>query len=61
MNEEKKYTSHVFQSFLKDEDIYFDDRVSYVSEQNEKTKRLNRTLFYKIRSIIIERQILKDL
>jgi hypothetical protein len=60
-DDERKYVSHAFQNFLKEEDIYFDDRVSYVPEQNEKAKRLNRILFYKIRSIMTERKILKGL
>jgi hypothetical protein len=61
INEERKYINHVFQNFLKDEEIFFNDRASYVSEQNKKAKRLNRTLFYKIRSMMIERKILKNL
>jgi hypothetical protein len=60
-DEEKELTDHVFQNFLKDEEIFFDDRALYVSEQNEKAKRLNRTLFYKIRSMMIERKIFKNL
>ena len=51
-DDENEYIDHAFQNFLKDEDIRFDDRVSYVSKQNDKFERLNRILFYKLRSIM---------
>ncbi len=49
---ESEYIDQKFQNYLTEHEINWDSRASYVPEQNDETERLNRTLMYKIRSML---------
>jgi transposase InsO family protein len=50
-----------FQDYLAAEGINWDPRAPYVSEQNGEAERLNRTLMYKVRSMLNQTKIPKDM
>ncbi len=62
-NNDDEYIDQKFQNYLAAEDINWDPRASYVSEQNDEAERLNRTLMYKIRSMLNQqnRKISRDM
>jgi hypothetical protein len=56
-----EYIDQKFQNYLIKQEINWDSRVSYVSEQNDEAERFNRTLMYKIRLMLNKRKIFKNL
>jgi hypothetical protein len=56
-----EYINQKFQNYLAAEGIYWDSLVSYVSEQNDETERLNRTLMYKICSMLNQIKISRSM
>ncbi len=58
-----EYIDQKFQDYLAAEGINWDPRASYVSEQNDEAERLNRTLMYKVRSMLNQqnRKIPRDM
>jgi hypothetical protein len=60
-NNANEYIDQKFQNYLTKEEINWNPRVSYVLEQNDETERLNRTLMYKIRSMLNDRKISKKM
>jgi hypothetical protein len=60
-NNANEYIDQKFQNYLIEQRINWDSRVSYMSEQNDETERLNRTLMYKIRLMLNDRKILKSM
>ncbi len=56
-----EYIDQKFQIYLIEREINWNSRVSYVSKQNDETERLNRTLMYKIRFMLNDRKILKNM
>jgi transposase InsO family protein len=47
-----EYIDQKFQNYLAAEGINWDPRAPYVPEQNDEAERLNRTLMYKIHSML---------
>jgi hypothetical protein len=60
-NNANEYIDQKFQNYLIEQRINWDSRVSYVSEQNGETERLNRTLMYKVRLMLNDRKIFKSM
>ncbi len=60
-NNASEYIDQKFQDYLIEQGIHWDSRVSYVPEQNDEAERLNRTLMYKIRSMLNDRKISKEM
>ncbi len=60
-NNANEYIDQKFQNYLIEQKINWDSRVSYVPEQNDEAERLNRTLMYKIRLMLNDRKILKNM
>jgi hypothetical protein len=60
-NNANEYNDQKFENYLIEQKINWDSRVSYVFEQNDETKRLNRTLMYKIRLMLNDRRIFKNM
>ncbi len=58
-NNASEFIDQKFQNHLTKEEINWDSRASYVSEQNDETERLNKTLMYKVRSMLNDRKISK--
>ncbi len=58
-NNASEYIDQKFQDYLIEQRINWDPRASYVPEQNGEAERLNRTLMYKIRSMLNDRKISK--
>jgi transposase InsO family protein len=56
-----EYIDQKFQNYLIEQRINWDPRAPYVPEQNGEAERLNRTLMYKIRSMLNDRKILKSM
>ncbi len=56
-----EYIDQKFQDYLINQRINWNPRVSYVPEQNGETERLNRMLMYKIRFMLNDRKILKNM
>jgi hypothetical protein len=60
-NNASEYIDQKFQDYLIEQKINWNPRVSYVLEQNDEAERLNRTLMYKVRSMLNDRKILKSM
>ncbi len=60
-NNDGEYIDQKFQNYLAAENINWDSRASYVSEQNGEVERLNRTLMYKIRSMLNQTKISRSM
>ncbi len=60
-NNASEYIDQKFQDYLINQKINWDSRVSYVPEQNNEAERLNRTLMYKIQSMLKKRKIAKSM
>ncbi len=60
-NNDGEYIDQKFQNYLAAENINWDSRASYVSEQNGEVERLNRTLMYKIRSMLNQIKISRNM
>ncbi len=60
-NNASEYINQKFQDYLINQKINWDSRALYVSEQNEEAERLNRTLMYKIRLMLNDRKIFKNM
>jgi hypothetical protein len=60
-NNASEYIDQKFQNYLIEQRINWDPRVSYVPEQNDEAERLNRTLLYKVRLMLNDRKILKNM
>ncbi len=56
-----EYIDQKFQNYLTEHEINWDPRAPYVLEQNDETERLNRTLMYKIRPILNEMKISREM
>jgi hypothetical protein len=59
VDNDDEYIDQKIQNYLAAENINCDSRVSYVPEQNDKVERSNRTLMYKIRSMLNQIKISK--
>jgi hypothetical protein len=60
-NNASEYIDQKFQNYLMKQRINWNSRVLYVPEQNDKAERLNHTLMYKIRSMLNEKKISKEM
>ncbi len=56
-----EYIDKKFQNYLIEQRINWNPRASYVPEQNDETERLNKTRMYKIRFMLNDRKIFKDM
>jgi hypothetical protein len=60
-NNADEYIDQKFQEYLIVQSINWKSRASYVPEQNDETESLNRTLMYKIRFILKDKKISKNM
>ncbi len=60
-NNDDEYIDQKFQDYLAAENINWDPRAPYVPEQNGEAERLNRTLMYKIRSMLNQIKIPREM
>ncbi len=60
-NNANEYIDQKFQNYLIEQRINWDSRALYVSEQNDETERLNRTLMYKIRLMLNDWKIFRSM
>ncbi len=60
-NNDDEYIDQKFQNYLAAESINWDSCASYVPDQNDEAERLNRTLMYKIRSMLNQIKISRDM
>jgi hypothetical protein len=60
-NNASEYIDQKFQNYLIKQRINWNSRASYVSEQNDETERLNKTLMYKIWFMLNDRKIFKSM
>jgi hypothetical protein len=56
-----EYIDQKFQNYLIEQRINWNPRALYVPEQNDEAERLNRTLMYKIRLMLNDRKIFKNM
>ncbi len=61
VDNEGEYRDQKFQNYLTENGINWDSRASYVPEQNDEAERLNRTLMYKIRSMLNQTKIPRNM
>ncbi len=61
IDNEDEYINQNFQKHLTENKINWNSRVLYVSKQNDETKRLNRIFMYKIRSMLNQTKISRDM
>jgi hypothetical protein len=60
-NNANEYIDHKFSNYLIEQRINWNSRVSYVFKQNDDTECLNRTLMYKVRSMLNKKKISKEM
>ncbi len=60
-NNDDEYIDQKFQDYLAAEGINWDSRVSYVLEQNDEAERLKRTLMYKVRLMLNQTKISREM
>ncbi len=60
-NNTSEYIDQKFQNYLIEQKINWNSRALYVPEQNDEAERLNRTLMYKIRLMLNDRKIFKNM